>query len=91
MFSPSKYGDDPIAFQGTLGQNSLNKQGAREMVAYEFYQRENGRDEHLIGILPERRASQERVTQESIMKWVSMVLGDNTADLNNVYFVQVEL
>ncbi|RPJ03698.1 MAG: hypothetical protein EHM36_11925 [Deltaproteobacteria bacterium] len=60
------------------------------MIAYEFYHRTRER-EQLIGILPERRASRERITQESIMKWVRMIFGDSGVDFKNVYFVKVEL
>ena len=50
------------------------------------------RENYLIGILPERRKNPERINQESIMKWIRVVLGDN-ADVedNNVYFIQVEM
>ena len=61
------------------------------MVAYEFYWHENKRGEQLIGILPERRSSRERITQESIMGWVEMVLGDTAVDPNDIYFIRVEI
>ena len=60
------------------------------MVAYEFYSRDEINGCHLIGILPERRKHQERITEESIMKWVRMVLGDSR-DLSNICFVKVIL
>ena len=57
------------------------------MVAYEFYrQKPNGC--HLIGILPERRKDLERITEESIMNWVRILLGDG-ADLRNIFFIKV--
>jgi hypothetical protein len=59
------------------------------MVAYEFYCRDETGEGRLIGILPERRKNPERITKESILKWVWKVIGDNS-DLNNLYFVQVE-
>ncbi len=59
------------------------------MVAYEFYRREIGDGDKLIGILPERRRTPERITEESVMKWVRMVLGECAE--NSVYFVQVEV
>jgi hypothetical protein len=62
------------------------------MVAYEFYWREKGKNDHLIGILPERRRNPERITEESIMKWVRMVLGDITDfNYNKIYFIQIEI
>jgi hypothetical protein len=60
------------------------------MVAYEFYWRDEIGKEHLVGILPERRRNPVRITKESILNWVSMVIGNNL-DGNNIYFVQVEL
>ena len=60
------------------------------MVAYEFYWRDEIGKEHLVGILPERRKSPVRITKESILNWVSVVIGNNL-DGNNIYFVQVEL
>ena len=63
----------------------------RDMVAYEFYWCEKGRGDHIIGILPERRASGGRITLESIMGWVKTVLGDTPVDTGDVYFIRVEL
>jgi hypothetical protein len=60
------------------------------MVAYEFYGGDRKNGHHLIGILPERRKHQERISEESIMKWVRMVIGDN-ADISNIFFVKVTL
>jgi hypothetical protein len=60
------------------------------MIAYEFYWRDEIGKEHLVGMLPERRKNPVRITKESILNWVSMVIGDNL-DGNHVYFVQVEL
>ena len=59
------------------------------MVAYEFYKRDNGQGDKLIGILPERRKNPERITQESVMKWVKLVLGEFAED--TIYFIQVEV
>ena len=60
------------------------------MVAYEFYWRDEIGKEHLVGILPERRKSSLRITKESILNWVSLVIGDNL-ESDNIYFVQVEM
>jgi len=60
------------------------------MLAYEFYSRDEINGRQLIGILPEKRKHQERITEESIMKWVQMVLG-GSADLSNIWFVKVTL
>jgi hypothetical protein len=60
------------------------------MLAYEFYSRDELHGYHLIGILPERRKCQERITEESIMRWVRMVFGDG-ADMTHIFFVKVTL
>jgi hypothetical protein len=60
------------------------------MLAYEFYGRDELDGYHLIGILPERRKCQERITEESIGKWVRIVLGDDS-DITNIVFIKVTL
>ena len=60
------------------------------MVAYEFYWRNETGEEHFIGILPERRKNPERITEGSILNWGWKVIGNNP-DLNNIYFVRVEM
>ena len=59
------------------------------MVAYEFYWRDEAERVHFIGILPERRKMPERITQESVLNWGMMVIGDNSG-VNDIYFVRVE-
>jgi hypothetical protein len=60
------------------------------MVAYEYYWGDEEDRVHFIGILPERRKDPERIPQESILNWGRMVIGDNS-DINNIYFVRVEM
>ena len=60
------------------------------MVAYKFYRRDGLKGDQVIGILPERRKHQKRISEESIMKWVRMVTGEN-ADISNIFFVKVTL
>jgi len=59
------------------------------MVAYEFYCCDGTEKVHFIGILPERRKDKERITQESILNWGKMIIGDDS-DVNDIYFVRVE-
>jgi hypothetical protein len=60
------------------------------MLAYEFHScDEIGRD-NLIGILPERRKTPERITQESIMNWGRLVAGDDT-EVKDISFIHVEI
>lgn len=60
------------------------------MVAYEFYLHDPVKGYELVGILPERRKSPERITQESIMRWGENIFGK---DLNtkDIYFIQVTI
>ena len=60
------------------------------MVAYEFYWRDGTGKEHFIGILPERRKNPERISQESVLNWGWKVIGDRS-DVNDIYFVQLEM
>jgi hypothetical protein len=59
------------------------------MMAYEFYWRDETGKEYLIGILPERRKDPERITKESALNWGWKVIGDSS-DVNSIYFVEVE-
>jgi hypothetical protein len=59
------------------------------MVAYEFFWLNENESTHFLGILPERRKKQERITQESILNWGKMVIGES-AEVKDIYFVKVE-
>ncbi len=63
-----------------------------DMVAYEFYWHDEiGRD-HLIGLIPERRKKADRITPESVSKWVRTFLDDIADfDFNNVSIIKREL
>jgi hypothetical protein len=63
------------------------------MIAYEFYHRDQTGADRLIGVLPERRKNPGRITHESIMNWVRMVLHNMSEEEFNhdIYFVQVEI
>jgi hypothetical protein len=60
------------------------------MVVYKLYMHDQTEEPHLIGILPERRKDQERITEESVLNWGREVLGEHS-DFNNFYFVQIEM
>jgi hypothetical protein len=60
------------------------------MIAYEFYFRDEMKGDRLVGILPERRENRERITDESILKWVENLLGDHQ-DMDHIYVVKVTL
>jgi hypothetical protein len=60
------------------------------MLAYEIYSFNNINGYELIGILPERRRNLMRITNDSIVRWGRIFLGDNT-DNNSIYFKRVTL
>jgi hypothetical protein len=55
------------------------------MLAYEIYSFNDISGYELIGILPERRKNPMRITNDSIIRWGRMLLGDN-ADKNSILF-----
>lgn len=59
------------------------------MTVYEFYWRDDEGREHLLGILPERRKTPERISKESIMNWGKIIA--NNIDINKIYFIKVEI
>ena len=59
------------------------------MVVYEFYRRVQGGEDRLIGVLPERRKDNERITHQSIMNWAKMLVPEQIFG-DKVYFVRVE-
>jgi hypothetical protein len=61
-----------------------------DMVAYEFYWRDEIGDAHLVGILPERRRDPNRITEESIMNWVKKIIGDGIK-INDIFFSKVTI
>ena len=60
------------------------------MIAYEFCWVDNKGTAHFFAILPERRKNQERITEQSILKWGKMVLGGNRTS-QDFYFITVEV
>jgi len=60
------------------------------MTAYEFYSRDESGELHLIGVLPERRSDQERITDKSIIKWARSLLGDESG-VNNISCTTIKL
>lgn len=60
------------------------------MVVYKLYKRDQTEEPHLIGILPERRKDRERITEKSVLNWGKEVIGEDS-EINNLYFVQMEL
>ena len=60
------------------------------MTVYKFYSRDESGELYLIGMLPERRSDQERITDESIINWARSLLGDESA-VNNIFYSTIRL
>ena len=60
------------------------------MVGYELYWRDPIRGYQLIGVLPERRRNQKRITRESVLNFGKKYFG-NKLDLNEMFFLEVEI
>ena len=60
------------------------------MTAYEFYSRDESGEVHLMGVLPERRRDQERITDESIIKWARSLFV-NESWVNNISYGTIKL
>jgi len=58
--------------------------------AYEFYWRDPIKGYQLIGILPERRKTPERITQKSVMNWAKIYFRRNM-EMIDMFFFQVTI
>jgi len=61
-----------------------------QLIAYEFYFCDEPGERYLIGVLPERRRNQERITDESIIRWARTLLGDESG-VNNISYRTIRL
>ena len=60
------------------------------MLSYEFFCVDEIGKAHLIGIIPETRKATERITKESVIQRVGMLLGDSIF-LNYFFVTQVNI
>jgi hypothetical protein len=60
------------------------------MIAYPFYWLEEIDKVHFVGLLPERRNTPERITQQSISNYVRTILG-NEVDVGSLFFLEMTL
>ena len=60
------------------------------MLDYELYTFDKINGYEFIGVLPERRKNPTRITEDSVMSWGRMLLGDNV-DNKSIYFKKVTL
>jgi len=58
------------------------------MTAYEFYVRSEDNGDNLIGILPERRANQGRISHEAVMNWAKVVF-ENAFDMKDIFYTKI--
>ena len=80
----------PLERSVWLGILTVNiKERDSSLTAYEFYWEDWDGRPHFFGVLPERRKKPERITQESIMNWGEMVMGQKEG-IKKIFFVKVE-
>ena len=60
------------------------------MPSYELFCVDEIGKTHLIGIIPERRKATERITKESVMERLGMLLGESVT-LNYFFVTQVNI
>jgi hypothetical protein len=60
------------------------------MLVYELYTFSKEKGYELIGVLPERRKNPTRITNDSVMNWGKMLLGDDV-DNKNIFFKPVRI
>jgi hypothetical protein len=75
---------------GDSGRSLEIERGIYDMVGYELYWRDPIRGYQLIGVLPERRRNQKRITRESVLNFGKKYFG-NKLDLNEMFFLEVEI
>ena len=60
------------------------------MLVYELYTFDKINGYEFFGVLPERRKNPARMTEDSVMSWGKILLGDNV-DNKSIYFKRVTL
>lgn len=62
------------------------------MIAYEFYRRVPNwvEGDRFIGLLPERRKDPQRITHQSIMNWVKLLVPMDEILNDKIYFIRRE-
>jgi hypothetical protein len=60
------------------------------MLVYELYALKKKKGYELIGVLPERRKNQTRITKESVIRWGRMLLDDDV-DSKDIFFKPVRI
>jgi hypothetical protein len=70
--------------------DQIKQKRVLNMLAYEFYRRDERGKNHFIWIMPERRKHPERITQESIINWGRKAVVDNE-EVKDIFFIRVEI
>ena len=60
------------------------------MVAYEFYSLDPAGGYQIIGVLPKRRKTSERITKESIIKWGKNIFSKHCGS-EDMFFIRVTI
>jgi hypothetical protein len=60
------------------------------MIAYKLYYCDKSGQYQFVSLLPERRKNVARITRQSVMEWGKLLVSGLT-DVNDLYFIQVEL
>jgi hypothetical protein len=60
------------------------------MIVYKFYLRNVIKGDILVGVLPERRKNQKRITDESIINWGRKYFSMNAKD-EDIFFIKTVL
>jgi hypothetical protein len=60
------------------------------MLVYELYTFNKTKGYQIIGVPPERRKNPTRITNDSVMNWGKMLLGDDV-DSKNIFFKPVRI
>ena len=60
------------------------------MVGYKLYLLDKTKGRKLIAVLPERRKKPQRITEESIIKWGTTLLGDH-GNGKDIFFERVTI
>ncbi len=61
------------------------------MIVYEFYANDGNGSWGSLGIVLERRNDPLRISQESIMRWGRMLFAYSNLDVEDIYFVRIDI
>ncbi len=62
----------------------------RDIVGYELYLYDPIKGYQLVGVLPERRRSPERITKQSVLNWAEKYFGTDL-NLKEMFFLEANI